>query len=334
MITDTSRLRRNCGQPLSSLRTKPALVSIALLSCSLSFPPLKGEAADQSVLQSPDGTFELLQIVPENDTDDIQFFLVSKTNPKERTLLAKEPAISGNTWSISSDSNWLLDSVRDVHKVAHMELYRRVAGLKFDRIRNFSDRAWASLSSKRKYSKGEEGIMDFVSWSPDNTRLLISLRGPVHGDENDKPWFTDWSVYFNLQTQKFEYTPYLDRWNSQVFKLAFDQNYDELTSLAPASAEPLADTVSEAEWNKRLTEADDRLNNLYHQALAKLSSTDATRLRSDEVAWIKKRDRITADFAKQGTPPNPILRRLQSLVDLTNARCAQLKEEWSSGEAE
>ena len=86
-----------------------------------------------------------------------------------------------------------------------------------------------------------------MNWSPDNARLLIFLRGPVHGDADDKPWFTDWSVYFNLQTQKFEYTAYLERWNSQVFKLALNADYDELTSLAPASAESLTTTGAE-DW--------------------------------------------------------------------------------------
>jgi len=215
-----------------------------------------------------------------------------------------------------------------------MELYRRVAGLNFDKIQDFSNRAWASLSSKRKYSKGEEGIIDFVNWSPANARLLIFLRGPAHGDADDKPWFTDWSVYFNLQTQKFEYTAYLERWNSQVFKLALNAEYDELTSPAPASAESLTDTVSKDEWERRQTDADRALNEVYHKVLTKLSPADAARLRSDEVAWIKKRDKVTDEFAKQGTPPIPALRRLQATVDLTNARAVELKAQLNESETQ
>jgi uncharacterized protein YecT (DUF1311 family) len=306
--------------------------SLLALIASFSLSATQSQAAEETetVLASPDGTYELHQIVPDNDSDDIKIFVVSTTTPKEKKLLDTQPAISGHTWHISPDSNWLADEVRDVHKVGHMELYRRVAGLNFDKIKDFSGRAWASLSSKRTYSKGEEGIIDFVNWSPDNARLLISLRGPVHGDADDKPWFTDWSVYFNLRTQRFEYTAYLDRWNSQVFKLASSADYDELTSLAPASAEPLADTVSKDDWEKRQTEADRALNEVYPKVLAKLSPADAARLRSDEVAWIKKRDKVSDEFAKQGTPPNPAVRRLQAIGDLTNARSvaleAQLKE--------
>jgi uncharacterized protein YecT (DUF1311 family) len=321
------------NRPLPSFRVRNPLLAL-IAFCSLSATQSKATEENETVLASPDGTYEVQQIVPDNDSDDVKFFVVSTTTPKEKQLLDTQPGIGGHTWHISPDSNWLADQVRDVHEVGHMELYRRVTGLNFDKIQDFSDRAWASLSSKRKYSKGEEGIIDFVSWSPDNARLLISLRGPVHGDANDKPWFTDWSVYFNLQTQKFEYTAYLDRWNSQVFKLALNADYDELASLAPASAESLADTVSKDEWEKRQTEADRALNEAYRKVLTKLSPTDAARLRSDEVAWIKKRDKVTDEFAKQGTPPNPALRRLQATVDLTDARAAELKAQLKESETQ
>jgi uncharacterized protein YecT (DUF1311 family) len=314
------------NQPLISFRARtqvPLLVLIA--GFSLAAMQTRATEENETVVASPDGTYEVHQVVPDNDSDDIQIFVFSTTTPGQRKLLDTQPAISGHTWHISPDSNWLVDQVRDAHEVGHMELYRRVAGLNFDKIKDFSGRAWASLSSTRKYPKGEEGIIDFVNWSPDSARLLISLRGPVHGDADDKPWFTDWSVYFNLPTQKFEYTTYLDRWNSQVFKAASSADYDELTSLTPASAEPLADTVSKAEWEKRQTEADRALNEVYHKVLTKLSPADAARLRSDEVAWIKKRDKVSDEFAKRGIPPNPALRRLQAIVDLTNARSAELE---------
>jgi uncharacterized protein YecT (DUF1311 family) len=103
-------------------------------------------------------------------------------------------------------------------------------------------------------------------------------------------------------------------------------------ALAPVSAEPLTDTVSEEDWKKRQAEADRALNEMYHRVLAKLGSEEASRLRSEEISWIKRRDQITDEFAKQGTPPNPALRRLQSLVDTTNARIAELKERWTQSD--
>jgi uncharacterized protein YecT (DUF1311 family) len=320
---------------LVSFRARNQVQLLALIAgFSLTATQSRATDENETVVASPDGTYELHQIVPDNDSDDIQIFVFSTETPKQKKLLDTQPAISGHTWHISPDSNWLADQVRDVHEVGHMELYHRIAGLNFDKVKDFSGRAWASLSSKRKYPKGEEGIIDFVNWSPDNARLLISLRGPVHGDADDKPWFTDWSVYFNLPTQKFEYTAYLDRWNSQVFKLAANADYDELTSLEPASAEPLADTVSKDDWEKRQTEADRALNEVYHKLLVKLSPADAARLRSDEVAWIKKRDKVSDEFAKQGTPPNPAFRRLQATVDLTNARSAELEAQLKESETQ
>jgi uncharacterized protein YecT (DUF1311 family) len=323
------------NRPLISFRVRTSVQLLALIAgFSLAATQTRAAEENETVVTSPDGTYELHQVVPDNDSDDIQIFVVSTTTPKQKKLLDTQPAISGHTWHISPDSNWLADQVRDVHKVGHMELYHRVAGLDFDKIKDFSGRAWASLSSMRKYSKGEEGIIDFVNWSPDNGRLLISLRGPVHGDADDKPWFTNWSVYFNLATQKFEYTAYLDRWNSQVFKLASSADYDELTSLAPASAEPLADTVSKDDWERRQTEADRALNEVYHKVLVKLSPADAGRFRSDEVGWIKKRDKVSDEFAKRGIPSNPTIRRLQAIVDLTNARSAGLEAQLKESETQ
>jgi uncharacterized protein YecT (DUF1311 family) len=313
------------------MRTIILLLGLIALSGAIA----RSEPANQkrTVLGSPDGTFELQEVVPQNDDQDTQIFVVSKAKPDERQLLTTLPSLWIPRWYSSPDSKWLAAPTKEVHEVGNMQLFRRINGLKFEKIPNFSDRAWGSLSAKRKYTKGEEGIIDFVSWSPDNARLLIALRGPVHGDsENDKPWFVDWSVYFNLQTLKFEYTAYLDRWDPQVFKSPSADDYDDRMALAPVSAEPLLDTVLEEDWKRRQVEADRALNEMYHRALAKLNSEEAARLRSEEISWIKQRDRIADEFAKQGTPPNPVLRRLQALVDATNARTADLKERWTQAD--
>lgn len=79
--------------------------------------------------------------------------------------------------------------------------------------------------------------------------------------------------------------------------------------------------------------ADQTPNEIYHKVLTKLTPADAAALRSDEVAWIKKRDRVTDEFAKLGTPPHPRLRRVQSIVDLTEARSAQLKTQMEESNA-
>jgi uncharacterized protein YecT (DUF1311 family) len=295
----------------------------------LAFPALiaRSETTTQTVLESRDGTFEIQEVQPQDQDHDSTTFVVSKANPDKKQLLMTEPSFWGNDWYCSPDSKWLAVAIREVHKVSSMRLFRRTEGFEFDQIKDFAHRAWASISTKRKYTRGEEGIIDFVNWSPDSTRLLIALRGPVHGDEDDKLWFVAWSVYFNVQTQKFEYTRYLDHWDAGVFKSVSADDYADRMALAPVSAEPLFDTVSEEEWKQRQTDADRALNETYRQALAKLGSEDAATIRSQQIVWIKNRDKIADEFAKQGTPPNPTLRRLQSLVDATNARTADLKRD-------
>jgi uncharacterized protein YecT (DUF1311 family) len=303
-------------------------VPILLLGlAAISFPALvtRSETHRQTVLESSDSSFQIEEVSSDNEDEDTKIFVTSKANPNEKVLLMTQPSIWGGEWYNSPDSKWLSYAIREAHEVSSMQVFRRIEALKFNKVGEFSERAWSALSSKRKYTKGEEGIIDFVNWSPDNARLLIALRGPVHGDQDDKPWFTSWSVYFNLQTQKFEYSTYLERWNSQVFKSVSADDYMDRMDLAPGSAEPLADTISEEEWKKRQTEADRLLNETYHQLLAKLTGADAANLKSDEIAWIKRRDKITDEFAKEAAPPNPALRRLQSMVDLTNTRTGELK---------
>jgi len=282
----------------------------------------------ETVLQSPDGTFEIQYIAPNKEDGDARIMVVSKADPNEKQLLMTEPSFWDNLWQSSPDSKWLATTVRHAHEITSMEVFRRTEGIKFDKIRDFTTRAWASLSSKRNHTHQEEGIIDFVTWSPDSARLLMKLRGPVYNDAHDRPWFTSWSVYFNLQTQKFEYTAYLDWWNPQVFKSPSADDYDQRMDLAPASAEPLTDTISEEDWKKRQTEADRALNQTYHQVLAKVGAGDAADIRSREIDWIKNRDKIADEFAQRGTPANPTLRRLQSLVDTTNERTADLKRDY------
>lgn len=289
--------------------------------------------ATETVFQSPDGSFEIQYVAPNKEDGDTTIMVVSKANPKEKQLLMTEPDFWGNVWYSSPDSKWLATTVRKAHEVTSMELFRRTEGLKFDKIRDFTNRAWASLSTKRKHTHEEEGIIDFVTWSPDSTRLLIELRGPVYNDANDRPWFTSWSVYFNLQTQQFEYTPYLDWWNLQVFKSPSADDYLDRMALAPASAEPLNDTISEAEWKERQREADRALNETYHQVLATIKAEETADVRSREIIWIKNRDKVADEFVKRGAPPNPALRRLQCLVDATNERTAQLKQDYLNNSA-
>jgi hypothetical protein len=212
----------------------------------------RSETANQkeAVLQSPDGTFELQEVVPQNDDQDREIFVVSKANSGQKQLLTTMPSLWIPQWNSSPDSKWLVAVIKEVHEVGSVQLFQRTDGLKFKKIRGFSDHAWTGLIAKRNFTKGEEGIIDLVNWSPDNSRLLIALRGPVHGDADDKPWFTSWSVYFNLPVREFEYTAYLDQWNPQVFKSPSADDYDDRMALAPVSAEPLLDTVSEEDWKK------------------------------------------------------------------------------------
>ena len=89
----TKNIGRRIGlrnRPLVSFRVRNQVQLLALIAfLSLSATQSKATDENETVLASPDGTYELHQIVPENDSDDVKIFVVSTTTPKEKKLLGK-----------------------------------------------------------------------------------------------------------------------------------------------------------------------------------------------------------------------------------------------------
>jgi hypothetical protein len=119
-------------------------------------PATRSETANgtETVFESPDGTFEIQQAARENDDEDQKFFVVSKANPNEKRLLTTQPGLwAGNLWYSSPDSKWLTTAIKEVHEVGRMELFRRIEGLKFDKIRGgpliSNESTWRRLISDR-----------------------------------------------------------------------------------------------------------------------------------------------------------------------------------------
>jgi hypothetical protein len=77
------------------MRTIILLLGLIALSGAIA----RSEPANQkrTVLGSPDGTFELQEVVPQNDDQDTQIFVVSKAKPDERQLLTTLPSLWDTT---------------------------------------------------------------------------------------------------------------------------------------------------------------------------------------------------------------------------------------------
>ena len=56
------------------------ILLLGLVAVALSEP----ENQKRTVFESPDGTFELQEVVPENDDQDTKIFAVSKAKPDEK----------------------------------------------------------------------------------------------------------------------------------------------------------------------------------------------------------------------------------------------------------
>jgi hypothetical protein len=96
---------------LVSFRVRNQVQFLALIACfSLAATQSRASEENETVVASPDGTDELNQIVPDNDSDDIQIFVFSTTTPEQKKLLDTQPAVSGHTWRCSLDCE---DPTRD-----------------------------------------------------------------------------------------------------------------------------------------------------------------------------------------------------------------------------
>jgi len=101
----------------------------------------------------------------------------------------------------------------------------------------------------------EEGIIDFVTWSPDSGRLLVDLRAGEFGGDRKRGIYK-WYLYFKTKTQKVELTDYLRRLNKDAWK-RWKNFGEEGAAVFPeaASAEPLGELASENELKKRYEES-------------------------------------------------------------------------------
>ena len=111
----------------------------------------------------------------------------------------------------------------------------------FETAEDFDTKAWDFFCKVEGVSRKDADMVypaEFVSWTPDGSRLLFSLTSrlgltekeffglvprPPHGYivsrvDPKKPGVADWRAYFNLKTQRFELTDELRGTNKEARK--------------------------------------------------------------------------------------------------------------------
>jgi hypothetical protein len=283
---------------------------------------------------SPKGTFkiETVYIPAEDPTTDPyeQQYVVSTADPNIREPLGDKRQVVPAEYFISPDERWIFATY---HLGSHMgdgELFKRGEGLKFKPVKSqrLAELSWRFFAEQEHmepddvpYRQGDEGIIDFVAWSPDSARLLVDLRGGV-GDERNRGIYL-WYLYFNTKTERLQLTDYLRRLDKDAWKrwrAFYEEEGGRPIFPEAASAEPLAELPPETELKKRYEDADSKLNKTYNEILATLDKEQQTSLREDQRQWIKTRD-VGATFYKQAGGKSAAERRYwQYMLDSTEAR--------------
>jgi len=297
---------------------------------------------------SPKGTFRIeseSKAPPSGIEDtDVADFVVSTTDPKVREPLDDHPDTTRVSYVISPDEKWIYEEMYYGHRMTGGELYKRGEGLKFQEVnkaQSFAEQAWRFLVKEERLKPddvpylrlveghpSEEGIIDFVAWSPDSARVLVDLRAGDFGGKRDRGIYK-WYLYFNTDTQAFEFTDYLRRLNKGAW-IRWKNFGEEKASNFPeaASAEPLVELPSDADLKQRYAEADRRLNDTYQQIRGKIDKQEQDSLRQDERDWLKTREPGAKFYADAGPKSTAQRRYWQYMLDSTQARLRNLETYW------
>jgi uncharacterized protein YecT (DUF1311 family) len=296
---------------------------------------------------SPKGTFKIESVTKQGQPDSedtTSDYVVSTTDPNMRELLHDHPDTTGADYYISPDEKWIYGEARYGHRMTSGELYKRAEGLKFQEVnkaQSFAEQAWRFFVKEERLKPddvpylrlveghpSEEGIIDFVAWSPDSARLLVDLRAGDFGGKRDRGIYK-WYLYFNADTQAFELTDYLRRLNKGAW-IRWKNFGEEKASNFPeaASAEPLVELPSDADLKQRYEEADRRLNDTYQQIRGKIDKQEQDNLRQDEREWLKTREPSAKFYADSGPKSTAQRRYWQYMLDSTQARLRHLETYW------
>jgi hypothetical protein len=185
---------------------------------------------------------------PDTDEVDVSEFVVSTKDPQRKELLDEHPNTTHVSFHVSPDQKWIYESLSYGSRMNGAQLFKCKDGLKFEPLqRDFEEAVWEFFGKEEKVEKSRvpyfagdshEGIIDFVAWSHDSNRILLTLRvGDFDGVCQRGVYL--WYLYFNTRENKFELTDHLRAANEGAWKRRenFGEEdavkFKELTSAEP-----------------------------------------------------------------------------------------------------
>jgi len=164
---------------------------------------------------------------PDTDEVEVSEFVVSTKDPHRREMLDEHPNTTHVSFHVSPDQKWIYESLSYGSRMNGAQLFKSKEGLKFEPLqRNFEEAVWEFFGREEKIEKSRvpyfagdshEGIIDFVAWSPDSNRVLLTLRvGDFDGVRQRGVYL--WYLYFNTKEGRFELTDRLRAANKGAWK--------------------------------------------------------------------------------------------------------------------
>lgn len=283
----------------------------------------------------PRGTFRIEEVSEAEGPAD---WTVATKDPAQRARLTGPHDAMPHTFYISPDDQWIFATVHEGSGMGGAKLFRRRAGVQFgevmgDLTSSIKNPIWDFFE---KHALGGKkgpfidspgvGIVDFVVWSADSARLLLALRT---GEREGKVGFYRWYLYYNQRRGAFELTDYLRGLNRNAPKLWGDDDLKKRVAPA-ASAEPIDPLPPEPELRARYAAADRKLSDLYRSVVDQEKPERREALQNDQRTWLKLRSAGADGFAVTGAKSERTRRKLQYLLDASEARMRELGRYQSS----
>jgi uncharacterized protein YecT (DUF1311 family) len=254
---------------------------------------------------------------------------------------------------ISPDSNWVFVPSRDQQEEYPGFSYFEGAAILFRRIQSgggtiefepavsgrFDEAAWTYLAKELKPHSIESTAdtrrvfsANFVDWSDDSARLLISVAEGVLSQSKHE-WLESpidrWYCYFNTKSGQFELTDRVRSADSTPALHEFSSLDDPATVAAVViNAECVGKETPQGSRKERFEAADKRLNEVYSTLMTQVSSADRQVLREEERDWIQVRDTQAQLQALEtwSSGHEALARMLESKTTSTEARAAELEK--------
>ncbi len=268
---------------------------------------------DEVVYKSPKGTYKI-QSSRHHETD----WIVSVKDPSDFKVLPE--GIVGMDAAASPDEKWLFYSG---------ELYRKGVGLKFIPFKgtHWLQKNAVADAAKRFHFARVDIVTSSGRWSCDSGRVLLEIFRTHENEEAER------YVYFNVRTNAFEETPYLQMVNATLAQYTGAARFERYPSPNNSRslkhmvfAEPLDPLPPETELRSRFESLDSRMNELHKKSLLSSHADTADIVRNAQQKWDQARAEAIRLYLPFGPKDGQERYRLQFLCDLTAEGLRQFED--------